>query len=411
MLVARPSAPAPFWYTRAVSSMHQSIPAGGITMDRRGFTHRRGPEVLFDVRLTEETWVGLDGTMRDRVTAAGRFASPSGRAAWTAWGRPQPNFNASGWLARDAIVSRGGRFPPQLWYPWGEGLGPSGLDLGDSLFSYGQLLSLPTRPPAALGRITWAEQTLIQRENRTGLNTGYETYPGGIDELTDIGGLLTAPIPPSTRLTVLRAAITLPGASVNLHAHDPLGRAGIAVTASAGIATQTLIFDPVTGALLQGPRGVVVAQGPVRSAYALPRGITPIRVAGGPPQPPTLAITPQTGNANTVFTVTLIPAGGHRSSNAPELDWIVAGTPAARCFAAGFPRPLTASGSIRRAGAPNYVYRLGPPANSLHRWCAGRYELQVVADYSGRPWRAQPKTAGTPTFSAGTGSSIFFRVG
>jgi hypothetical protein len=66
-------------------------------------THRHGAEVLFDVRLT-------------------------------------------------AIVIGGGMFPPQLWYPWGEGLGPYGLDLGESLLSYSQLRSLPTARAAAWPR-------------------------------------------------------------------------------------------------------------------------------------------------------------------------------------------------------------------------------------------------------------------
>lgn len=409
-LAGRASAAGPFWYTRAVSSIRQWMPAGGITMDRRGFMHRHGRKVLFDIRLTEETWVGIDGTMRDRVTALSRFASAKGRATWAAWGRPQPDFNANGWLGRDAIVVGGGMFPPQLWYPWGEGLGPYGLDVGDSLLSYRQLLSLPTSPEAALGRVTRAEQALMRREYRSATNVGYGTFPGGIDELTDIGGLLAAPIPATARLALLRAAMRLPGARVNTHAHDALGRAGVSVTARDRIAMERLIFDPATGAVLESPKGVVVAQGPVGSLYALPHGISQLRAPGGPPEPPTLAITPRTGNRNTVFTLMLTPASGRRSGRAPTLDWIVAGTPSSRCFAPGFPRPLSASSRIRRAGGFAYVYRLRPPATDFHSWCPGSYELQIVADYSGRARRVPLEIAGPPTFSAGTGSSILFRV-
>ncbi|MGN6166934.1 MAG: hypothetical protein ACTHQQ_02010 [Solirubrobacteraceae bacterium] len=402
------SAAGPFWYMRAVRSMHERLPAGGITMDRRGYTHRHGPNVLFAVRLTEETWVGVDGTMRDRMTAAARFASAGGRAKWAAWGRPQPNFNS--WLDRDAIVVGGGRFPPQLWYPWGEGLGPYNLDLGDSLLSYRQLLSLPTTPKAVLDRVTRAEEALMRRQYRAATNVGYETFPGGIGELTDIGGLLASPVPASTRLALLRAAMRLRGARLNLHAHDPLGRAGISVTATDGIAMQRLIFDPATGALLEGPKGVVVAQGAVGSPYALPRGIRPVRAVHGPPEPPALTISPPAGNPKTDFKLTLAPAGSRHSDKAPTLDWIVAGSPSERCFASGFARPLSAAASIRRAGELTYVYRLHPPATGLHAWCPGRYELQVVADYSGRVGRAPDKAAGSPSFSAGTGSSTYFQA-
>jgi len=70
------------------------LPAGGITVDRRGYTHRHGPDVLFDLRVSEETWVGVDGTMRDRkVIESVRFASAAGRAKWAAYGGPVPNFN------------------------------------------------------------------------------------------------------------------------------------------------------------------------------------------------------------------------------------------------------------------------------------------------------------------------------
>jgi hypothetical protein len=405
---ARRSTAGRFWYTRAVSSIHQWLPVGGITMDRRGFPHRHGPEVLFVVRLTEETWVGIDGTMRDRVTAALRFASSSGRATWLAYGHPLPNFNDS--FGRDAIVAGGGLFPPQLWYPWGEGLGPYGLDLGDSLLSYRQLRSLPASPLAVLGEITRAEEALLRRQYRTRTNVGYENYPGGIGELTDIGGLLAAPVPAATRLALLHAAMRLPGARVNLHARDSLGREGFAVTSTAGIALQRLIFDPASGALLEGPKGVITAHGSVGSAYALPRGVRPLNVAGEQPEPATLAIAPAVGNAHTVFTVTLTPARRLGSRRANALDWIVAGTPGSGCFAAGFQRPLSAIASLRRGGRLFDVYRLAPPATGSHGWCRGRYELNVVPDYSGRPWRPPPMPAGTPTFSAGAGSSVYFRV-
>ena len=394
----RPFRLGQFWYTRAIGSLHQWMPAGGTSFDRRGYSHRHGPEVLFDVRLTEETWVGLDGTMRDRVTASARFASAAGAATWAAYRRPLPNFNASGWLARDAITVGGGMFPPQLFYPWGEGLGPSGLDLANSLLTYRQLASLPRDPSGLLARLRQAETTRTRRGDM-----GYETQPGVLGELTDLGGLLVSPVPAAERLALLRAAERLPGVRVNPHASDPLGRHGVSITATAGLALQRLIFDPATGALLAGPKGSIVAQGIVDSLYDLPKWTAPVRVAGGPAVPALLAISPRIGGRATSFRLTVHPAGRQR---APALDWVLAGTPGEQCFPRGFPRPLRASVIARRA----YVYELAPAQLARQTWCPGHYELQVVTDYAARPahtWR--PGMPG-PTFSSGIGTSIYFEV-
>jgi hypothetical protein len=389
---------AQFWYTRATSSLHQWMPAGGSTFDHRGYAHRHGPEVLFDVRLTEETWVGDDGTMRDRVTASPRFATAAGRATWTRYGRPVPtNFNVSGWLAHDAITVGGGRFPPQLYYPWGEGLGPYGLDLGDGLLTYRHLVSLPRDPSALLASLGQAETSLMRRGD-----TGYETQPGALRELTDIGGLIASPVPGAERLALLRAAERLPGVEVRPHASDVFGRRGVSITATTGIAMQRLIFDPATGALLEGPKGAILAQGVVNSPYALPKGTAPVRVAGGPPVPALLAIAPPIANPTTVLRVTLTHATGHK---APALDWVLAGTPGEQCFPRGFPRPLRAFATARDA----YTYELGPAQLGRQTWCPGHYELQVVPDYgpTARDWR--PGMPG-PTFSSGIGTSAYFDV-
>jgi hypothetical protein len=393
----------PVWYMRAITALHEWMPAGGTTFDRRGYAHRHGPEVLFNVRLTEETWVAVDGTMRDRVTANGRFASAAGRATWAAYGRPVPNFNVSGWLARDAITVGGGAFPPQLWYPWGEALGPYGLDLGDSLFNYRQLRSLPADPHALLAEIKRADRALARRENRVG-GVGYEALPGSVGELTDIGGLLASPVPAAVRAALLRAAERVPGVSLNPNVSDPLGRRGESITATAGMAMQRLIFDPATGALLVGPKGTIVSQGIVGSLYALPRGTAPLQASGGPPVPAALAITPRIGGATTSFRLRLLPVGGRR---APRLDWVIAGTAGQQCFARGAAQPLRAVG---RTGAAAYTYVLGPGQLGRQTWCPGRYELQVVPDYARRPasgW--QPGTPG-PSFSSGIGTSIYLAV-
>ncbi len=327
--------PGQFWYTRTVSSMHQSFPAGG-TIARRGRYQPLGPKVKFDLRVSEETWVGVDGTMRDRVVVVrARFASASGRASWlhthplvphspgfaTAYRRPLPDFNDLwlGWSAHDGIVVGGHRFPPGSWgTSWGEWLGPSGWDVGDGLFSYRQLLSLPTRPAALRARLRRAEEALARREDRTrgagcaacsqtGTTALYpvkaQTDPVG--ELSDLAALLSSPLPTSLRLALFHVAVTLPGARVNPRVRDSLGRRGVAVTASKGLAAQRLIFDPGTGVLLQGPNGTVVGQGIVDSPYALPKGVSPIHPASAPPQPRRVAISPVVGNPTTVFKLKL----------------------------------------------------------------------------------------------------------
>jgi hypothetical protein len=72
-----------------------------------------------------------------------------------------------------------------------------------------------------LGRVKRAEEALIRREHDTATNVGYATLQPGLGELTDIAGLVAAPLAISTRFALLRAAMRLPGAQINLHGHDP----------------------------------------------------------------------------------------------------------------------------------------------------------------------------------------------
>lgn len=406
--------PGQFWYTRTISSQHEWLPAGGITIDRRGYTHWHGPHVLFDLRVSEETWVGVDGTIRNRMIVAGvRFAYPADRARWAAYGRPLPNFNHVwlGWMSHDGITAGGHRFPPGQTVRWGEWLGPSGWDVGDGLFSYRQLVSLPTGPAALRARLGRAEQALARRENRSGAEVQrLASARAPFSELSDIASLLTSPVPAAVRLALIHAAITMPGARVNAHAHDALGRPGVAVSASAGPAFERVMFNPATGALLENaPDVTVVAQGAVDSAHALPNGLRPIRATGAPPQPQTPVISPAVGNPTTIFTVKLSAPAERQSRRAPVLDWLLIGTPGPRCFAGFLPRlpPLVASASLRIAGSLTHVYRLGPPISVRRRsWCPGRYELTVLPDYSHSSRSSQLP----PSTSPDNGSSIFFQV-
>ena len=375
----------PVWYTRTVRSMHESLPAGGITLNRRGFTRRHGPGVRFNLRVSEETWVGVDGTIRDRtVVAAVRFDSGADRAKWRAYGRPVPNFNNVwlGWISHDGIDVAGGRFPPQPGYQAGEWLGPSGKDVADSLFTYPQLLALPSGPVALRARVRQAETALAQRPaSLGGPQVSERPSLSAYMELSDIGSLLAAPIPASLRRALVNAAITMPGARVDPHAHDALGRPGIAVSAINGPAFQRLIFDPTSGALLENaPNVAVTAQGAVGSVFALPKGVSSVHAAGVPPQPQVPTISPAAGQRATVFTVTLSPSRQQRSRRPPALDWLLIGTAGPRCFATFAPQllPLTAVGSVTHHGRLSYTYRLTPADVHRRTWCPGRYQLLVV---------------------------------
>lgn len=99
-----------------------------------------------------------------------------------------------------------------------------------------------------------------------------------------------------------------------------------------------------------------------------------------------------------------------RPRQPPALEWVLAGTPGPRCFAPGSAQPLHAAASISSAGNLTYVYALRSSRAHGHTWCPGRYELNVVPDYSGRSQASVPVSAGSPTFSPLMGSSIFFQI-
>jgi hypothetical protein len=402
-----------FRYTRTVGSLREWMPAGGTSIDRRGYTHRHGPEVLFDLRVSDETWIGADGTIRERKIVAGvRFASAAGRREWERYGRPVPDFNDIwlGWAPHDSIVVGGREFPAETWgTSWGEWLGPFGWDVGDGLFTYRELVSLPTRPAALRARLRRAEQALARREARISRHGAVGAGTDAFGQLGDIAGLEISPVPVPVRLALLHVAATIPGVSVTELARDSLGRAGVAVSASAGPGFERLIFDRATGELLEeAPNVAVIAQGEVDSAYSLPRGVRPVRAHGAPPQPLRPAISPTVGKATTIFEVTLSSRAGRWAGRPPALDWMLIGTPGPRCFAGFLPQlpPLEPSARVELAGKVTYLYRLAPSSARRGSWCPGRYELGVLPESSRRSRAPQP----SPNLSPGLSSSIFFQV-
>src|SRR5882757_7708292 len=101
-------------------------------------------------------------------------------------------------------------------------------------------------------------------------------------------GLDMSPLPGSLCAALYHVARVLPSARAT-DTHDALGRRGVRVTGG-GCA---LIFEPQAGALRstttgtffdQGIAGTIVAQAPVPNAFAIRRGLSPIRsLAARPP--------------------------------------------------------------------------------------------------------------------------------
>lgn len=449
----------PFWYTRTIGTMRAPRCAKPLP----GVMNPCGATVWFDVVVSTETWVGTDGTTRERtVEVSQRFASSADRARWLATHKaiPVPIADAQG----DALDVASGHFPSPIFssiaadVPPVEGP-PSGagpVDVGDGVFTYRQLLALPTDGKAALPRIEQAETALRHRYARM-LSRWHS--PGAavlarddlapaqeagrsIQELTLIANLDAAPVPTRVRLGLFHAATALPGATVTRDAHT-----GVVVSASfAHWQPASFAFDPGTGELLTGlpvdggvvdvpgPPSTVVAQGPVSSITALPKGVKPIRGIGAPPSwpsPPTPTIetvSPAVGGPATVFTVLLAAASGERAHPAPTAWLGITGSAGYGIYHAGKPAfdrrgaflpgnqgidPCLPTTSIRvwpattihRAGKLVYLYRIAPQRFHLSAWCPGRYQLGIQAAPN-----PLPPHYTTPPYTGPSGTSTYFRV-
>ena len=217
----------PFWYMRTVGTMRASRCAKPLP----GVMNPCGSMVWFDVVMSTETWVGTDGTMRERsVEVSQRFASPVDRARWLASRKPVPvTDDAQG----DALDIGSGHFPSSVFgqidanvpAPEGPPSGAGPIDLGDGPFTYRQLLALPASGPAALSRIdqAWTELrhrygSMLLRWHSPGatLTARDDLAPipsagRAIQELLLIARLDAAPVPPRVRLGLFHAATALAG--------------------------------------------------------------------------------------------------------------------------------------------------------------------------------------------------------
>ena len=449
----------PFWYMRTVGTMRAPRCAKPLP----GVMNPCGSTVWFDVVMSTETWVGVDGTMRERsVEVSQRFASPADHARWLASRKPVPIpvSIAQG----DAVDVGSGDFPPPTFgaiapeVPPAEGppTGAGPVDVGDGVFTYRQLLAIPTDAVAALARIDDAFTALRHRYGRMLLRwhspgaaalARYDLAPiqtagRSIQELLLIAHLDTAPIPTHVRLGLFHAATALLGAAVT-----HLASTGVTVSASfPHWQPVSFTFDPRTGELLTGlpmdggppdlagPNSTVVAQGPVGSIASLPKGVQPIPGVGAPPlwpSPPAPAIdtvSPAAGGPTTVFTVLLAATPGERAHPAPTAWLGITGSAGYGIYHAGkqaFDRrgiflpgnqgvdpclPRTSvrvwpAMTIHRAGTLVYVYRVGPQRFHLRAWCAGRYQLGIQAFPN-----PLPPHYTTPPYTGPSGTSTYFDV-
>jgi hypothetical protein len=449
----------PFWYVRTIGTMRAPRCAKPLP----GVMNPCASTVWFDVVMSTETWVGVDGTMRDRsVEVSQRFASPADRARWLESHKPVPVpiSIAQG----DALDAGSGHFPPPTFGAIGAevppvegppaGAGP--VDVGDGLFTYRELLALPTDGAAALARIEQAETALRQRYGQMLLRwhspgaavvarSDLAPLPQAgraIQELTLIAHLDAAPVPPRVRLGLFHAATLLTGMTVTR-------RAGARVTVSASSPhwePASYTFDRGTGELLTGlpvdggypdvpgKDSVIVAQGPVGSITALPRGLKPIRAVGAPPlwpSPPAPRIEtvfPAVGGPRSVFTVLLGATAGERAHPPPTASLGITGSAGYGIYHAGkqaFNRrgiflpgnqgvdPCLPQTSVRvwpaitihRAGQLVYVYRVVPQRFHLRAWCPGRYSLSIQTFPNPLPPRYT-----TPPYTGQSGTSTYFEV-
>jgi hypothetical protein len=388
--------PGQYWYTRTIVSTDQPVPV--VPTPTPSGPAKLPAMVNLDLRQSSETWIGIDGTIRQRnITLSERFASPAGRKRWLASRQALPSFGTS-----DSITGGAGWFPPQS-----SGLG----DLGDGLFSYRELVSLPIGVPELRAAIERAQTALGGRQQH-GLSMQASRGVGvagmqvvakpsavdrrAIEDLNTIASLLATPVAPGVRAALYRVAASLPGVEYDGPARDPLGRAGVAVSVGRSDSEMRMIFDPHTGALLsssyrpgQAGRGVglggltetIVAQAMASSIDSLPPDVKPIR--GKMPVPQTISISPHRGATNTVFSLELsAPAGTHARAPAPPASAMLNGPTAPNCRSYLFPPPAARIGKAVVSSVDGrfaYRYRLAPSSIGRRRWCAGRYLLQVGA--------------------------------
>jgi hypothetical protein len=346
--------PVRYWYTRTV------VAAGAPVI---GIAQPSGRETI-------ETWIGTDGTWRQRAI------EPSNATA-----------------SSDAVIGGDGLFPPQANATGSDnGAAMNSRNPGDGLFTWRELQSLPTSTTALRSRIREAVAAQTTRDLNDYVLPGshhrqivarlrprYFGGPAGQtgQALIAISDLEASALPARLRAALFAVAKTLPGVRATNGARDALGRTGVALSQGGGL---PVIFDPRTGTLLAGVSGTVVAQGPVNSITAIPKHLTPIAEPRGL-QPPEMAIAPASGAPSTTFVIHLAtPTAAAHSNVAPVLEANMFGPTGPGCFY-WMSRPsfvrIPPGIAATRAGTVTYTYQLSAAAIARLAWCPGRYQLLI----------------------------------
>jgi hypothetical protein len=355
------------------------------------------PVVYFHIRTSYETWIGSDGSFRQRaVVLSDSFATAAGRRRWRAAHQSLPSGLAVG-TGSDGVIVGNDEFPA--------GLDSSQSDPGDSLFTAQRLLRLPPSPRAVQRALLGAQRALIRRQEEAYVQSGPHhaaevarlvrmndsREPLAFAVLDSVSSLAISPISDKLRRRLLSAASITPGvrtstSGTRLDLTVPGLKFGGAV-----------VFDRRTGQLLDGmPQapGTIVAQGIVGAIGALPDGLRPVN-ARHLPTPPMPKLTPTKGTAQTTFTLQL-PAVAVGAIRAPQVFADMAGPTGPDChYQYSQPGVARIPTGTSQGGIDSFT--VAPQVIGRDSWCPGRYGLQVAVGKNG-------------TLGTGQGSTAYFTV-
>jgi hypothetical protein len=351
------------------------------------------PVVYFRTRTSYDTWIGSDGSFRQReVVLSESFASAAGRERWRAAHQSLPSGLAVG-TGADGVDLGNGEFPA--------GLDSSQSDPGDSLFAARQLLGLPRSPRALWRALLVAQRALIRRQEEAYVQSGPHhagdvarlvrmndsREPLAFAVLDGVSSLAISPISDQLRRRLVSAASMIPGVRTSTSGTR------VDLTVPGLQFGGPVVFDRRTGQLLDGmPQapGTIIAQGVVGAIGALPHGVRAIN-ARHLPTPPMPRLTPTTGTAQTTFTLQL-PARAVGATRAPQVFADMAGPTGPDChYQYSQPGAARIPTGTSRGGIDSFT--VAPQVIGRDSWCSGRYGLQVAVGKNGALGTGQGSTA------------------
>jgi hypothetical protein len=355
------------------------------------------PLVYFRTRTSYETWIGSDGSFRQRaVVLSASFATAAGRKRWRAAHQSLPSGLAVG-TGSDGVDLGNGEFPA--------GLDSSRSDPGDSLFTAQQLLGLPRSPGAVQRALLGAQRALIRRQEEAYVQSGPHhaadvarlvrlndrREPLAFAVLDSVSSVAISPISDQLRRRLLS------GASITSGVRTSTSGTRVGLTVPGLEFGGPVVFDRRTGELLAGmPQapGTIIAQGIVSAIGALPHGLRPVN-ARHLPTPPIPQLTPTTGTAQTTFTLQL-PAVAVGATRAPQVFADMAGPTGPDChYQYSQPGVARIPTGTSQGGIDGFT--VVPQVIGRTSWCPGRYGLQVAVGKNG-------------TLGTGQGSTAYFTV-